>query len=619
MLTRRVGASSTILAAGATPGLVLDLLMVLMTAGVVAMVMSRIRMSAAPAYIIAGVLIGPDAFALVSSPDSLEELARFATVLLMFGIGLQLHISALANALGRYIAAGLGSGLVTTLLVWPVAIGLGMPAPAAFVAAMALSLSSTAIVVQHLTLHRELNRSYARLALAILVVQDLAVLGMLAAIPVIAVWAGAADAPAAAGAAPDFARFVALSLGRLAVLAGLVVVARSVLPRILAEAIRGRGTDVLMVVATASAIGAAVVTQALGFSPELGAFLAGLTIAVSPARHQISGQIGPLRDLFIAIFFTTIGMRVAPGVVLDYAPVIALGLVATLAIKASVIGAAGWAVGAGGVTAALVGLLLAEAGEFSLLIFASADQAGVLTPTQFRVLVTITVFSLMLTPLLAWVGRRIAPSFRAAPLPPWLRRGITSPDHTTWELGGAAAAHGRLVIIAGFGPVGRAVAEALSDAGARSVVIELNPTTVQALHAAGERAIYGDVSNSEVLESAGVAGADALVVTIPDEESVLRASQAARRANAGILIVARATLASRAALAHSLGADHVVVDELATAGAMRDLVIAQLSDAPRRRYSDQSRADAEASISESRSRRASAPRRAPPRSPSPPP
>jgi len=570
-----VGSAPTILAAGAASGLVLDLLIVLMTAGVVALVMSRLRLPVVPAYMIAGVLIGPGALGLSSSAGSLDDLARLATVLLLFGIGLQLHLSALRAALVRYILAGVGSGAATTLIGWPIAMALGLPAPAALIAAMALSLSSTAVIMQHLALRRELNRSHGRLALAILVVQDLAVLGMLAAVPVIGAWAGAGGS-ATAGAGPGVGAFLVQSLGRLAGLAAVVIATRWLLPALLAEATRGRGTDVLLVIATASAIGAAVVTQALGFSAELGAFLAGLTLAASPARHQISGQIGPLRDLFVAVFFTTIGMRVAPGVLVDHAGVIAAALAALLLVKSVVIGLSCWAIGAGGVASVLVGLMLAGGGEFSLLVFSAAERIGVLSPTAFRVLVTVTVLSLILTPLLIHAGRLWAPATRAVPLPPWLRRGLARPDPPEPE--GAAA--GRLVIIGGFGPVGRAVAEGLRQAGARYSVAELNPKTVQALKSQGVRAIYGDVSNPHVLETAGIHDADALVLTIPDEESVLRAAQAARREHPGILIVARATLASRVTMAQSLGADLVVVDELATAAAMRDLVVRRLAERP---------------------------------------
>lgn len=566
-----MGSTPFILGVGAGSGLVLDLLIVLMTAGVVALVMSRVRLPVVPAYLIAGVLIGPDALGLASSPGSLEDLARLATVLLLFGIGLQLHFSALRVALGRYIIAGVGSGAVTTLIGWPIAMALGLPAPAALLAAMALSLSSTAVIMQHLALRRELNRSHGRLALAILVVQDLAVLGMLAAVPVIGVWAGVGVEGDTAHA--SFSAFTLRSLARLGGLAGVVVATRWLLPALLAEATRGRGTDVLLVIATAAAIGAAVVTQALGFSAELGAFLAGLTLAASPARHQISGQIGPLRDLFVAVFFTTIGMRVAPTVLIDNAPVILVGLAALLLVKSVTIGVACWAVGAGGVASTLVGLMLAGGGEFSLLLFSSAEHIGLLTPTSFRVVVAVTVLSLMLTPLLIAGGRRWAPRVRGAPLPPWIRRGIARPEGEGVDGGDAA---GRLVIIGGFGPVGRSVAAGLSDAGARFGVIELNPSTVQALKREGVRAIYGDVSNAHVLETAGIHDADALVLTIPDEEGALRAAQTARRDNPGILIVARATLASRVTLAETLGADLVVVDELATASAMRDLVVERL-------------------------------------------
>lgn len=564
-----IGHSAIVLAAQATaPSLVLDLLIVLTTAGLVALAMSRAKLAAAPAYIIAGAIIGPDALALASTPDSLDGLAQLATVLLLFGIGLQLHIASMRNALGRYIAAGVGSGAVTTLLGWPLGMALGMTPAGALVTSMALSLSSTAVVMQYLAQRRELNRGHARLALAILVIQDVAVIGMLAAIPVLAAWTGTNEA--AADPERSLVQFALISAGRVILLGALVVVARWLLPRLLAEATRGRGMDVLLVIATAAAIGSAAGTQALGFSPELGAFLAGLTLAASPVRHQISGQVGPLRDLFIAIFFTTIGMRLSPNVLIGYAGVILLALGATLLIKSCFIGLLAWMVGAGGATAIIVGFLLAQAGEFSLLLLAAAERAGIIDPDQFRVTAAVVVLSLIVTPGLAWAGRRIAPRGRAIPLPPWLRGRINLPAEPDAE-----EKPRRRVIIGGFGPVGQSVAEALRGTSVEHVVVELNPYTVDELNKRGIHAIYGDVANPQVLEHAGAHDADALVLTIPDEEAAVRASHAISRMRPGILIVARATLASRTTLANLLGAEQVVVDEQATAKAMRDLIVSR--------------------------------------------
>ncbi len=570
---RTVGHSIHILAAGgAAPDLLVDLLVVLTMAGLVALVMRRLRVAVVPAYLIAGMIAGPGALKLVSSTESMEGLARLAIVLLLFGIGLQLHLSALKSALGRFVIAGVGSTLGSTALLWPVGIAFGLSAPSALAVAMALSLSSTAVVLQLLSGRREMNRRHGRLSFAILVIQDLIVLGMLAAIPAISAWANA-SLPTPMDSPPDIGAFALDSLKRAGGLALIVVIAKWAVPRVLAEATKGQGADVLLVLTTAIAIGAAAATQGLGFSPELGAFLAGFTLASTPMKHQISGQIGPLRDLFVAVFFTAVGMRLAPATLIELWIPISIGLTVMILVKTVSIGAWNWAVGAGGAASTLVALTLAQAGEFGLLMLASIDREGMLSRDEFDTLVAIVVLSLILTPTLASLGRLLAPLMRNAPLPPWIQGVIAdAPGY------GDFAKDERYVVLAGYGPVGRTIAEALEAASVRYTIIEMNPRTVRDLQEKGISAVYGDASNPEVLDSAGIMGADALVLTIPDEEASLRACETARRVAPDAFIAARTTLASRGDLATTLGADHVTVDELATAEKMRDMVMQRLRE-----------------------------------------
>ena len=170
--------------------IITDLAVILVSAAVVALVMQPVRLAAIPAYLIAGAVIGPRAFGLVPSPEGLGAISRLAIILLLFGIGLELHLSVLRHRLARMIVAGLGSCLLSIAVGWPIAIWFGLTPPAALAVSMALALSSTALVMRIIADRRELRRMRGRLALSILVIQDLIVLGMLAAIPALAAWAG---------------------------------------------------------------------------------------------------------------------------------------------------------------------------------------------------------------------------------------------------------------------------------------------------------------------------------------------------------------------------------------------------------------------------------------------
>lgn len=552
----------------------IDLFVILAVAGLVALVMQRMRMAIVPAYLIAGCVIGPNALGFVPTEQSLEAVSHLAIVLLLFGIGLELDISVLRHGLVRMILTGVGSCLVSAAAGYPVAIAFGLTPPEAVAVCMAFSLSSTAVVLRIIAERRELRRRSGRLSFAILVVQDVVVLAMLALLPVIGRWAGGAGAAPQPDDAPmTLASFTGNALLMIGGVAVLVIAAKAILPALLRESLRGRRLEVMMLVGIAAALAAAIVAQAIGFSLEMGAFLAGFVLAGTPFRHQLSGQIGPLRDIFSALFFTTVGMKVAPSIVVDQWWVILLGVAAVIAIKTVVIGGACWTVGAMSANAIIVGFSLAQAGEFSLILLGESGDLGIFRSASVVMpsAIAIVVISLVLTPALNDVGRRLARVFGTSGHAPWVRSSLFDvkvPD--------ATEAGPRHIIIAGFGPIGRRIADVLDKAGVSFTVIELNPDTVAEQLRRHRSIVFGDVANQHVLESAGLGHADALILTVPDEDAVLRACVAARRRNPGTFIAVRTGLLSHSRAVTDIGADHVVVDEIATAEAMVRVVMERL-------------------------------------------
>jgi CPA2 family monovalent cation:H+ antiporter-2 len=567
-----------LLAAGDLAGsIIIDLAVVLVAAAAVALLMQRMRLAVIPGYLIAGTILGPGALKLVHE-ESLESISSLAIILLMFGIGLQLHLSVLRHNLARMVFAGAGSCVASVVVGWPTAMAFGLDAPAALAVAMALSLSSTAVVLRIIADRRELHHTTGRLALSILVIQDLLVLLMLAALPALSRWQNAGgealiEQAESALSSDGWLEFLGDASIRVAGIATLIVFGRLLLPRILHESARGGSAELLMLVSVAAAIGAAMVTERLGFSLELGAFLAGFLLAGTPFRHHLIGQVGPLRDLFIAVFFTAVGMALDPAALLKGWWIILLGGAVMSALKTIIIGGTCWALGAPAAIAAAVGFALAQAGEFSLVLLGSAGPGegnlNLLSADANANAIAIVVVSLVITPALVGIGRRAggwlawlrpAPWFRAAML-----GGVTAPPPSDRRAGGR-------VVIGGYGPVGRRIAQLLENQGVETIVIELNPVTVSAESKRGRAIIYGDVSNEEVLRSAGLEGATALVLTIPDEEAALRACAVAKRIAPSAYIVVRTTTAGQASLAESLGAEHVVADEEATAEIMQRAV-----------------------------------------------
>lgn len=567
-------------AAGAS--IALDLLTILACAGLVALVFGRLRVAVIPGYLIAGILIGPHALGLVQA-DQIEGIASLATVLLMFGIGMHLDMSILRHGAALIVAIGVVTTIFSAVLIMLAAHLFDVAwAPSATIG-MSLSLSSTAVVLRVLQQRRELFTAAGRVSLGVLLVQDMLVIGMLASIPLLARAQGGDALGGMHMNADTLSQLASKAALSVAVVLGIVLVGKVLLPRIMVEASRSPSPEIMLVIAAASALGAAVATAGVGLSPELGAFLAGFLLAGTPFRYQLAGQITPLRDLFMAVFFTTVGLEVSLPLLLDAWWVVLLATAGVLAIKAFVIAGVSWGMGASPAIAGRVGLWLAQGGEFSLVILSVAAAAGVVGETEEAQTIGVFVCTLIVTPALISQGANLAKALSFLPMAPWSARtglretpSLADADHEGEDEATPDAPGPGRVIVAGFGPVGWAAAERLEQAGAKITVIEINARTVRVQLELGRHAYYGDVTNRDVLEHAGIYTASAIILTMPDEDAVLRAVRMVRSLRPDIFIAARSGVVTKAAQAREMGADEVVVEELASAEVMARRVLRRL-------------------------------------------
>lgn len=548
------------LAAGGGGAVQLDLLIVLACAGVVSLLLSRLRVAVIPAYLLAGIAIGPSGLELVATPERVEQISQMALIVLMFSIGMHLDSSALKRGAGSIVTMGFVTTISATGLGWLLLSATPMSGPSALAAAMGLAMSSTAVVLQLLTQRRKLKTTTGRMSVGILLVQDLVVIGYLAALPLLAIGEGEADAPAGTGP-----RAVLMAIGGVT---AMIVVGRLVLPRLLREASRVGGSEVLLVLTSAIALGAAVLTAVLGLSAELGAFIAGFLLAGTPFRHQLTGQLAPVRDLFMAVFFTAIGLQVDLGAILPVWWIIPVGTVALIAIKAFNIGFVSWLIGAESALACRLGMTLAQAGEFSLVVFAVASSLGLLSAQESSVLIGVVIASLIVTPTVVTMGPRIGAAVQRRVGPaPWLR----GPRMT--ETGIEQAESQSTVLVGGFGVIGRTCVERLEEQGVQCTIIEMNPSTVREQTAKGRRAVFGDISNPEVLESAGIEHAEAVLLTLPDSDATMRAIRTIRGLHPDLHVAVRVSMQPRAEIARRLGASMVVVEETVAATVLSDHVL----------------------------------------------
>ncbi len=576
----------------------LGLMVILFSAAVIATIFRRLKLQIIPGYIVAGALVGFVAQRFHWSLGDLESISQFATILLLFTIGLQLELGELRRSMVSIVGVGVGSTLVVAVACWAAGALFGLSGPTALAIGLAMSISSTAILLRVLQERRELHQTHGRLCVGVSIAQDLLSILMLGALPAIAAWT-VVDDGSGPGQPSVPQMLLSAGIGTLGVIV-MLFFGRTALPWILAlvadigsRGMAGRsgfGSRELVLVASAAiALAAAVVTKVLGFSAELGAFLAGLLLAFTPFRTQLAGQFEPLRDLLMAIFFTTVGLLLnVPDIAAMIVPIVA-GVLVLFVIKIVVIGLFAWGFGSSGPLSAIAAIYLGNAGEFSLVLLAAAGRTSpvpILTPSVLGAAIAVVVLSLFLSPFAFAYAHEIAKRLQGIGPPGWTKSLREKIQHdaaqaeiaTSASEGAADKPALRHVVIAGFGPVGRHLAARLSIQKIGYTVIELNPSTVKRQSQLGKSIIYGDVTTPEVLESAGMRHADAFVLTIPDDDASHRAIAIARQLSPNVFIACRTSYLSGAFRAYEAGADHAVVEEVVTADAMEKQIFEKIEE-----------------------------------------
>lgn len=575
----------------------LGLMVILFSAAVIATIFRRLKLQIIPGYIVAGAMVGFVAQRFQWSLGDLESISQFATILLLFTIGLQLELGELRRSMVSIIGVGVGSTLVVAAACWAAGAVFGLSGPTALAIGLAMSISSTAILLRVLQERRELHQTHGRLCVGVSIAQDLLSILMLGALPAIAAWT-VVDDGSGPGQPSVPQMLLSAGIGTLGVIV-MLILGRTTLPWILAlvadigsRGMAGRSgfgsRELVLVSSAAIALVAAVVTKVLGFSAELGAFLAGLLLAFTPFRTQLAGQFEPLRDLLMAIFFTTVGLLLnVPDIASMIVPIVA-GVAVLFVIKIVVIGLFAWGFGSSGSLAALAAIYLGNAGEFSLVLLAAAGRTSpvpILSTSELSAAIAVVVLSLFLSPFAFAYAHQIAQRLQGIGPPGWTKSLREKIQHDAAQAANAEPANEatekpvlRHVVIAGFGPVGRHLAARLSIQKIGYTVIELNPSTVKRQSQLGKSIIYGDVTTPEVLESAGMRHADAFVLTIPDDDASHRAIAIARQLSPNVFIACRTSYLSGAFRAYEAGADHAVVEEVVTADAMEKQIFEKIEE-----------------------------------------
>ncbi|HZU05435.1 MAG TPA: cation:proton antiporter [Chloroflexota bacterium] len=527
--------------------LVVDLVLAVLAAFVGGLLAQRLGLPVILGYLLAGVAIGPFTPGPVADIHSVQVLAEIGVAFLMFALGAEFALGELRQ-LGRAAALGGTLQLLSTtalgLLLAPV---LGLSWTQGIFLGALLALSSTVVATKVLLSRGELQTLHGRLALGILIVQDLAVVPMVLVLPALA-----------AGGERLLADLVFTALKAGGVLLGAYLLGDRLVPWLLAHTAGMRSRELFLLGVVGLALGTALVTQLAGLSLAFGAFLAGLVVAESDYRTQVVAEVLPFRDLFASLFFVSVGMLIDLGTLLSHAGLVALLAAVVVLGKASLTMLATWPLGMPGKVALLTGLSLAQVGEFSFVLARIGVDAGAIPTRLFELLLATALVTITLTPFLPRAAPALLSGLERLPrLGKWFAAPV--------EADPAAAGLRHHTVICGFGRVGRELAEALERRKLRYLAIEYNPFIVQELRARGIPVIYGDAANPAVLDHAHLETARLLAVLVPDARAAELATRYARTLHPRLDIVARATDAADVARLRRAGATEVVQPEFEAA------------------------------------------------------
>ena len=500
----------------------LELVLVLLAAAVFVVGLFRsINLPPVLGYLLVGAVVGPHALNLMHDDEGARHLAEFGVVFLMFSIGLEFSLPRLFAM--KRIVFGLGAVQVVATIGLVTLIGwlLGWGWLGSFALGSILAMSSTAILSKLLADRLELEANHGRETIGVLLFQDIAVVPLLILLPALS-----QPADALVGT-------LVLAAAKAAVMLSLVLVYGPRLMRAWFNTVaRRRSGELFMLNVLLITLGLAWLSESVGLSLALGAFLAGMLISETEYRYQVEEDIKPFRDVLLGLFFVTVGMFLDVGEIIANLPAVMGMVVALLVVKFGIVAAASRAFGSTPGTAMRTGLWLCAGGEFGFVLISQIDGLSLISPVLMQVTVAALVLSMLLAPLIVQVSDKLVLRFVASE---WLLRSM--------ELTRVAAQSMNTenhIVICGYGRSGQHLARFLEQEEVTYMALDLDPERVREARAAGDAVVYGDAARHETLQAAGVMRASALVISFSGANAALRVIHHVRAIRPDLPIIARA-------------------------------------------------------------------------------
>lgn len=518
----------------------IDILVLLLAIVVIVPIFHAIRLGAVLGYLTAGAILGTWGLGIITEVEEIRHLGEFGVIFLLFILGIELKPDKLLQMRKMVIELGLGQLLITTAILYAVTLSLGVSLNEAIIISFGLALSSTAFCLNLLAERGGISTLMGRMSFSILLLQDLAVVPLLALVSMLA----GGEAPAAELSLDIF--YAASTI------IALLLAGRYLLNPVLDKIVASQDPEVFISVAVLLVLGVAWIMESVGLSMALGAFLAGLMLAESHYRHQIEADILPFRGILLGLFFMTVGMGIDFGLLWSKLELIIGFTIGLMIIKAAVVYTLARISGTRHDIATQTAVLLSQSGEFGFVMFGFATLSGVLDPETNQILTLIIALSMVLTPFVVKITNALLLKFYT---PKTLDN-----DYCCVFLDGSQA-H---VILAGFGRVGARIGAILTTAGVSYIAIELNHQRVKAARAQGFPVFYGDACNVKVLRAAGAEQAKMIVVSLDDPHNVDRMVVLIRQFYPNMPIHARAKDRQHCANLTTQGATTTVSETLET-------------------------------------------------------
>ena len=497
-------------------------------------------------FLLAGVIIGPNALGLIRDAGTVDVLAEIGVELLLFTIGLEFSLAQLLSLKRRIIGVGLLQVGLTILAAVGVATSFGVAVKTATFYGFLVALSSTAIVLRVFRERNELNSIQGQMATTILLLQDLSIVPMILLVPLLG-----------ASGSGTLAEIAWTILKALLALAAIVWTARTLLPSMLHQVALLRNREVFLLFIVFVCLGTAWLTSLAGLSLALGALIAGMVISESELSHQIVADMLPLRHTFSGIFFISIGMLLDLELLYQHlAPSVSL-LAGLVSIKSLIVVLLFWWFYKSLRLGVILGLSLAQVGEFSFILAKLGMEHQLLAPAEKQIFLAASIMSMIATPFMIQFAQPLA--FRILGRSRKKRR-----SRAVQPVVEASHALGNHVIIVGYGLNGQNLARVLKEVGIPFCILEMNPDLVYEARGRGEAVSFGDGSRSEILEQARIQDARVLVIAISDPTATAQIVSLARRLRNDLTIIVRTRYVAELDSLYRLGANEVIPEEFET-------------------------------------------------------